>query len=293
MTNVIAYTAIDMINPVVWYGTLTSYDASHITISDGFHTGTYYGSFTYDIGGNVYGTLTGYSIWQGITLSVSITGASVNAHDVFLAIQSGNAAAAAMIALAGNDTIQGSSFADSLTGHDGADKIYGNGGGDYIYGGAGLDVLNGSAGADTVFGDLGNDRILGGVGADALFGSAGADTLVGGAGSDMLNGGFDSLRDVFKFNFASESVVGIHHDRIQNFVHGTDKIDLNGIDANTATDGNAAFAFGGTVAAGYSIWFAAVSGGIVVRGDIDGNTTADFEVFVASVASVTASDFVL
>ena len=55
-----AYLAFDMFSPTIYYGSVVSYDASHITLSDGVRTGTYYGSFTYSSVGLTGGTITGY-----------------------------------------------------------------------------------------------------------------------------------------------------------------------------------------------------------------------------------------
>jgi hypothetical protein len=51
MATVTLYKASDMYNAYVWYGVVQSYDTSHITLSDGYYSGTYFGSFTY----NAYG----------------------------------------------------------------------------------------------------------------------------------------------------------------------------------------------------------------------------------------------
>jgi hypothetical protein len=47
MSTVTLNKAIDMYNATVWYGYVESYDASHITLTDGYYKGTYFGSFTY------------------------------------------------------------------------------------------------------------------------------------------------------------------------------------------------------------------------------------------------------
>lgn len=293
MTNLTAYTSIDMINPVVWFGTVSSYDASHITISDGFRTGTYYGAFTYDVFGNIYGTLTGYSTWAGGSLTTSVSGGSVNAYDFYVAIQSGNGTLAASMAFSGRDSVNGSNFGDSLAGYDGSDIVLGNDGDDFILGGTGADRLNGGAGQDSLYGDSGNDTVIGGVGADALYGGGGSDTFLGGSGQDALSGGADNLRDVFDFNVASESAVGVRRDQINQFVHGTDKIDLSDIDANSANGGNGKFTFAGTTPKAHAVWFTSVVGGAIVSGDVNGDKTPDFELFVANNTSMKVGDFIL
>lgn len=192
-------------------------------------------------------------------------------------------------ALSGNDAITLSNFKDNMRGYGGNDTISGKGGSDTIYG---------DDGNDTISGGTGNDVLMGGLGNDIVKGDAGLDILLGGAGLDRLTGGAD--KDVFDYNAIAESVVGSTRDKIFDFVSGTDKIDLASIDANSATLNNNAFAFAGTAATPHSVWYVVadadgdtVADDIIVRGDVDGNTTADFEIGLLNIASVSASDFAL
>lgn len=293
MANVTAYTSLDMINPDVSYGYVSSYDSTHISLSDGIHTGTYYGSFSYSAAGDVYGTLTGYKSWEGGTLTLSVTGASVNAFDYYSAIQSGDGELAVGITLAGNDSVTGSRFDDSLAGFLGKDTIDGGAGNDLILGGIGTDRLVGGSGADSMSGEGGNDRLSGGAGSDNLNSGGGSDTLAGGSGKDVLNGGADDLKDTFDFNIISESGLGLQADRVENFLNRVDEIDLSGIDANSTTTGNSAFEFNGTTARAHSVWYAEQSGGVSVFGDVDGDNVADFEIFLADISLVRTGDFIL
>ena len=106
----------------------------------------------------------------------------------------------------GNDTLTGTSRADSIFAQGGNDLVNGGGGDDTIGGAGGSDTLNGGTGNDVVFGSNGIDRINGGSDNDDLFGGggndtingdAGADTLTGGSGGDFLAGG--SGADIFRF----------------------------------------------------------------------------------------------
>ncbi len=63
---------------------------------------------------------------------------------------------------------------------------------------AGNDSVTGTSGDDKVFGDAGNDILIGGGGVDRLVGGADNDTLNGGAGADHLNGGAGN--DTFVFH---------------------------------------------------------------------------------------------
>ena len=89
----------------------------------------------------------------------------------------------------GADSIVGGSLNDAITGNDGDDNLSGGAGHDTISGGAGDDSLLGGDGIDTLTGGAGDDSLLGGAGADSLDGGLGADTLDGGTGDDRLKGG--------------------------------------------------------------------------------------------------------
>jgi VCBS repeat-containing protein len=99
----------------------------------------------------------------------------------------------------GNDTLVGTTAADTMYGSLGNDSIQGGAGGDSLYGQGGDDTLDGGSENDFLYGGDGNDTLLGGAGADQLHGEAGNDTLEGMEGDDNLNGndGGDILRGGF------------------------------------------------------------------------------------------------
>ncbi len=72
-----------------------------------------------------------------------------------------------------NRTAQGDSGDNTIYGTSGADSFAGNAGNDSIYGGDGGDFLNGNTGDDLIFGGNGNDTLNGGRDNDALFGDNG------------------------------------------------------------------------------------------------------------------------
>jgi Ca2+-binding RTX toxin-like protein len=84
--------------------------------------------------------------------------------------------------------------------------------------GAGLDVVIGGAGADVLFGEAGSDVLIGG---------QGPDRLIGGQGSDRLTGGSEA--DVFVLIAGEET--GVAAETIADFVVGTDRVELQGFDA--------------------------------------------------------------
>jgi hypothetical protein len=98
--------------------------------------------------------------------------------------------------------------------------------------------------------------------------------------------------------------VGTARDKVYDFIAKIDKIDLSGIDANTATTktatGDQGFFFNNTTAKANSVWYKVVdvdgntaTKDIVIYGDVNGNTTADFEIGLVGVTSIAATDFVL
>jgi Ca2+-binding RTX toxin-like protein len=234
-----AFTATVMPNLQVWYGNILEASATRIIINDGFRQTIYLGSFSYDIFGNLSGTLDGVREYRGSTLIYQVDGINADAAAMYDAIQiQGNFQLAAQIVLARNDTMTGSSGNDDVRGFGGNDKMLGGGGSDAAAGGTGNDTLSGGTGNDTLRGDSGNDRLVGGTerdyllggtgndvldggsGNDTLDGQAGADRLIGGTGNDRLTGGLGIGTDVFVF--APQG----GRDRVTDFEDGVDRIDL-------------------------------------------------------------------
>ncbi len=200
----------------------------------------------------------------------------------------------------GADSLKGSGYADVVGLLGGNDRFRGNGGDDVADGGKGHDTIRGGSGNDTLYGGAGNDRLYGdaghdvlegGSGKDALSGGSGNDRLAGGAGADILTGG--SGADMFIFRSPADSPGKKARDVITDFKAGTDRIDLSAMDADRTVKGNQDFEFS-MKAAAHSVW--TVSGGknnLVLRGDVDGDARADFEILLQSVGKLTADDFLL
>lgn len=195
--------------------------------------------------------------------------------------------------MAGNDTVNLSAFDDRFEGWAGHDRMFGHGGNDTLIGGTGNDVLDGASGIDRLVAGDGQDWLRGGTGKDRLEGGGGADTLEGGAGQDRMLAGLDTARDVFVFRGTGDSVRGSQRDTILQFRAGQDDIDLSGVDAHSGRGGNQAFAFAGTKAAAHSVWYVKQADGVLVQGDVNGNKTADFEIWVDDATRLGASDFIL
>jgi Ca2+-binding RTX toxin-like protein len=170
----------------------------------------------------------------------------------------------------------------------------GGSGADRLDGAAGNDTVNGNAGNDTLIGGSGNDKLNGGTGNDSLDGGTGIDKLTGGLGKDILTGG--TRGDRFIFNSVTESQ-GVNRDLITDFSHAQgDKINLQGIDANTLSSGNGRFSFVGDDA------FSGTAGELravhsanrtVVTGDTNGDGSADFTLHLKGTINLVAGDFML
>ncbi len=120
------------------------------------------------------------------------------------------------------------------------------------------------------------------------------DRLTGGLGADLMHGG--DGRDTFVFRTAAESGVGPNqHDTIQWFQQGLDTLDLSLIDANTAIVGDQLFKFAGETHSveAHSVSFFHEGGSTILQGDINGDSTADFQIELNSKLSLHRSDFAL
>ncbi len=138
----------------------------------------------------------------------------------------------------------------------------------------------GNALANAITGNKATNSLNGAAGNDTLAGGGGADRLTGGVGKDAMSGGL--ANDIFDFNALGEmGKTAVTRDRIADFAHLADRIDLSTIDA-VMGPGNQTFSFIGAGA------FAAVKGQLhyrfegpaktIVEGDVDGNKLADFQI---------------
>src|SRR3989442_3250254 len=88
-------------------------------------------------------------------------------------------------------TLNGTEGNDSISGTTDADTINGFGGNDFLAGNSGDDSIVGGAGNDTIYGDGGNDWVEGGSGNDLVSGSGGQDNIVfrefGAANADTVD----------------------------------------------------------------------------------------------------------
>lgn len=194
----------------------------------------------------------------------------------------------------GNDRVKGGSGEDRMSGDGGNDTIAGGSGNDRIYGGTGDDLIKGELGEEKMFGDSGNDTLLGGSGNDRIYGGVGDDLVKGELGDDRLDGdaGRDRFmggagRDVFIFDDLADVGHANNADRVLDFRHGADKIDLSELLTSEAR-------FIG------SAQFSQVEGQIryvrdrgLLACDTDGDGKSDWEVLLTNKAILTANDLIL
>jgi len=212
------------------------------------------------------------------------------------------------------DVIFGDAGADRIFGEDGDDMIQAGAGNDTAFGGAGNDLFIAEAGDgnDVYFGDesdggtgtdtldmtgvsaditvhLGNGPLAKGyasstdTGNDVLWGienvntGSGDDTITASNAVNVMDGG--AGHDTFVF----PTIQAANGDRILGFEPG-DKIDLSGIDANAGLTGNQAFTLasgGALTAVGQLAASFEVRDGTevtVLRGNVSGDTDAEFEI---------------
>lgn len=195
----------------------------------------------------------------------------------------------------GADVMRGTNGEDVLIGRGGADRLIGRGGFDELFGGSGDDDLRGGGTGDSLKGGGGDDALRGGAENDTLEGGGGEDVIRGGSGGDRIDGGGGADRliggggaDLFVFGEGQSGPAGADRDLVEDFLPGTDDIDLFArIIGFTFID---AAAFSGTAG---EIRATERGGRLLVQGDEDGDGAADVAVWlVGPDAPLTADDFV-
>jgi Ca2+-binding RTX toxin-like protein len=120
--------------------------------------GVYWGNYALDgFGGLIDGTVTGYDAAQSGIGTYTVRGLSINIFTLQNYHNRDDFIERDQFFFRANDTMNGSSFADTLYGWDGHDDLKGNGGNDKLYGNNGNDKLSGGAGVDSLVGGAGND----------------------------------------------------------------------------------------------------------------------------------------
>lgn len=171
------YTPTNMLTAQTWYGYLTGASGSTITITNGYRTGIYYGSFSY-AGDAVYGRVTGYRQFAGSSVEYVISDVDFDANTVYRYVQSNQLQNVLGLAANQNTLISGSSSRDVLIGVGRYNVFFGNGGNDTIQGNTENGTFNvsqysGSKSQYTVTKSLGTITV-----ADKISGRDGGDTLL-------------------------------------------------------------------------------------------------------------------
>lgn len=157
--------------------------------------------------------------------------------------------------------------------------------------------VTGNSAPGTLVGNAGNNTMIGGFSNNQINGNNGNDTLEGGNGQDTLVGGSGS--DTFVYNAVSDSDAGTtQRDFINGFSNGFDRIDMSGVDANANTDADDAFVFIGSSGFSGSAGELRTQGlgganALIVEADVDGDGSADMQIFVNLTMSMSSSDFIL
>ena len=234
----------------------------------------------------------------------------------------------------GDDKLYGGAGADILMGGNDNDIMDGGAGVDTYIGGAGNDAyyvrnLGADGRVEDLFQELVNDGIdgvnttvtlnlnearynniengylsgtaainLGGSRADnVLIGNSAANSIYGLGGRDVMQGGGGA--DKFVFLTATDSgKIAATRDIIQDFVHGSDKIDLGAIDANGSATGLGTFNFQSVQGAAFSgvagqLHFFHFDNNTIIEGDINGDKIADFQIQLYNTVALTGTDFIL
>jgi hypothetical protein len=129
---------------------------------------------------------------------------------------------------------------------------------------------------------------------DTFRGDSAANLFQGGAGQDtyFLGAG----RDLVDIDRITESPVGAGRDVVLDFLAGTDRLDLAGVDADTTIAGDQAFRFVGTAAHGDTpgvIGFFVSGDNTIVRGGTDTDGTPEFQIQLSGFVPLSVEDFYL
>ena len=175
---------------------------------------------------------------------------------------------------------------EDLTLADGATNGIGNFQANQLTGTALANSLSGVSGNDTLLGLGGNDTLSGGADDDFLTGGRGVDRQTGGTGADRFI--FTALADLTKGAGPYDTITDFHT------VEG-DKIDLSQIDAKSGAGNQAFHSIGSAAFSGVKGELRIITSGadFLVRGDTNGDKTADFTLLVQGAGALVGTDFIL
>lgn len=211
----------------------------------------------------------------------------------------GNGLDNTIIGNASNNVIDGRSGADAMSGGDGNDSYYVDNIGDQVIetSGNGDDIVYSTV--NFILGDhverlnltgSANVNATGNALDNIIRGNSGANTITGGLGADVMTGG--SGNDVFVFN-TGDTLMGAARDRVTDFKHLLDDLDLTNMAAGTFTYVGEKADFGTITGAAKVRWF--VEGAnTIVEGDANGDGVGDFQIQLdGNNLGLTFNDFLL
>ncbi|QPF83005.1 M10 family metallopeptidase C-terminal domain-containing protein [Bradyrhizobium genosp. L] len=142
------------------------------------------------------------------------------------------------------------------------------------------------SGNDTLIANDNGCTLIGGAGNDTLIGGAGSDRLIAGSGADIMTG--NGAGDVFAFATGDVTAASGSHDLISDFASGVDHIDLSGLGL---------FKFIGTSSFDHSAYeldygYNGTTGVTTLRGDINGDGSADFAIDLTGNIALTTADLI-
>ena len=153
----------------------------------------------------------------------------------------------------------------------------------------------GGSGNDTLIANDLGCTLMGGAGVDTLTGGTGIDRLIGGSGRDTMSGGGGA--DNFVFAFGDSSAASGQHDRVADFISGTDRIDVSAIDAIAGTAAQDLFRFLGSAAfdgatGALNYFYNSSLGVTILQGDTNGDRVADFAIDLTGNITLGFSDLI-
>lgn len=144
-----------------------------------------------------------------------------------------------------------------------------------------------------MYGGTGNDKMESGGGSTSMSGGDGNDAIYGFLGVDMMTGGRGADRflfDPFSFYTTEEEVTeGMQGDRIVDFEHGRDIIDISRNMEGGTFIGSVGFAGTDALPVEKQVRYDRTTG--ILQGDVDGDGLADWSLTLANKARLMASDF--
>jgi hypothetical protein len=132
-------------------GNFKEFSSTSIYVANAQYQAYYYGNFSYNSFGEIFGTVNAVDLYDGNTLVLSANDLNASAFDVGYLIDRDQVQTAFDYMLAGRDSVFGSTGNDVIIGGAGNDDLFGGAGNDQFFPGSGINIVDGGSGLDTVF----------------------------------------------------------------------------------------------------------------------------------------------